>query len=76
MEDAALGALRRSEQHEIEEKEDFENQAQVAGASKSTYPRWAVVSGLILYCALFWGIVVVAGVWGVQWVHSAAAALH
>lgn len=71
-----MGALRRPKQLELEEKEDFEGHAQIAGEPKSSYPRWAVVSGLILYCALFWAIVVAAGVWGVEWVHTAAAALH
>jgi hypothetical protein len=71
-----LGALRRPQQHEIEEKEDLEGSAQVAAEPKSSYPRWAVVSGLIFYCALFWVVVVAAGVWGVDWVRSAAAALH
>lgn len=75
-EEAALGALRRPKQQNIEEKEDLQGSAQVAAAPKSSYPRWAVVSGLIVYCALFWAVVVAAGIWGVQWVHTAAAALH
>jgi hypothetical protein len=71
-----LGALRRRPQQDIEEREDFEGGEEIVADPKPSYPRWAVVSGLVLYCALFWGIIAAAGLWGVEWVRSAAAALH
>jgi hypothetical protein len=32
-----------------------------------------VVSGLVLYCAAFWVLVVVAGTWGVELIRTATA---
>jgi len=54
-----VGALRRPE---LREDVDPSNRRAETGARapESRYPRWAVVSGVVVYCAVFWVIV-----WGV-----------
>jgi hypothetical protein len=37
------------------------------------YPRWLVVSSLVLYCALVWALVIAAGTWGVELIRTATA---
>ena len=71
--EAVLGALRRPQQ-EPEHRPELATGEQVAASPKSSYPKWAVVSGLVLYCALFWVLIAAAGTWGVQLVHTAMAA--
>jgi hypothetical protein len=34
------------------------------------YPRWTVVSGVILYCSIFWVVVWFAGGWVLSLVHG------
>jgi hypothetical protein len=37
------------------------------------YPRWLVISSLVVYCAVFWVLVVAAGTWGVELIRTATA---
>jgi hypothetical protein len=52
---------------------DFGKPESIEELREPPYPRWIVVSGVILYCSLFWGIIWVAGVSGVAWVRAATA---
>lgn len=45
---------------EIEER-DFDDT--LVEQSPHSVPRWIVVSGLVLYCSIFWAILYFAGVW-------------
>lgn len=35
----------------------------LAEAPVASAPRWIVISGLVLYCSVFWAILYVAGAW-------------
>jgi hypothetical protein len=68
-----MSALRRP-QHLEDTRADPSRAAQVEPHAGRPYPRWMVVSGLVFYCAVFWGIVIAAGTWGVELVRMASAA--
>ena len=67
-----MGALRRLQVRE-EERVDLARADEVAAPAKTSYPRWAVISGLIIYCAVFWGIIATVGSWGIELVRIAVA---
>jgi hypothetical protein len=64
--------LRRLQVRE-EERVDLARTGEVAAPAKNAYPRWAVISGLVIYCAVFWGIIATIGSWGVDLVRTAVA---
>lgn len=67
-----MGALRRP-QLETEQEQVPGHQPEAAPPLKSAYPRWAVVSGLLVYCAVFWVLVVSVGWWGIELIRTASA---
>jgi hypothetical protein len=71
VEECRLGALRRPEHWEALEPipPGSADQPRVG----PPYPRWLVVSGLIVYCAAMWAFVIVAGSWGVELIRTATA---
>jgi len=68
-----MSALRRPQPLE-DNRVDPSRAAEVEPHAGRPYPRWMVVSGLVLYCAVFWAFVVAAGTWGVELVRMASAA--
>lgn len=54
-----MGALRRPERWEVPEPPERRADAEPAPETHR-YPRWAVVSGVVVYCLIFW-----VAVWGV-----------
>lgn len=66
-----MGALRRP-QHLEAPKPTPEASAAEPRVGKP-YPRWLVVSGLVVYCAIFWVLVIAAGSWGVEIIRTATA---
>jgi hypothetical protein len=67
-----LGALRRPEPRE-EDQEHLQVTVQPDERIIAPYPRWMVVSGLVLYCAVFWALIAGAGMWGVELIRTATA---
>ena len=55
-------ALRRL-QLRHEEKADLGRRDAPVEPAVKPYPRWIVVSGVIAYCAVFWGIILGLGAW-------------
>ena len=55
-------AVRRPHEkdEEIEER-DFDDT--LVEQSPHSVPRWVVVSGLVLYCSIFWAFIYFAGAW-------------
>jgi hypothetical protein len=70
-----LGALRRP-QLEPEERELLRGAESEPAATNSSYPRWIVITGVVLYCSVFWTIIWIAGSTGIEWVRAAAATAH
>lgn len=66
-----MGALRRLKQVEEIRQEPADSAA--SEPRLKPYPRWLVASSLVLYCAVFWAVIVAAGTWGVELVRVAAA---
>lgn len=68
-----MGALRRPqlspEDRDLVHVPDIGPQP-VPGA----YPRWIVISGVVIYCCVFWTFIWVASSTGIEWVRAAAAA--
>jgi hypothetical protein len=69
-----VGALRRLKQ--IEEVRQNPTDSAATEPRLKPYPRWLVVSSVVLYCAVFWAVIVAAGSWGVELVRVAAALGH
>ena len=67
-----MGALRRLQVRD-EERVDLARAGEVAAPVRGGYPRWAVVSGLIIYCAVFWGIIAAVGTWAIELIRTAMA---
>jgi hypothetical protein len=67
-----MGALRQPQQRE-EVRADPRGSAHSEPYAGAPYPRWVVVSGVVIYCAVCWAIVVAAGSWGVELVRAAMA---
>ena len=66
-----MGALRRRQHWESSKSIPAESTAEPrVGRS---YPRWLVVSSLIVYCTACWILIVVAGSWGVDLIRTATA---
>lgn len=65
-----MGALRRPQ---VEPQQKPEARGAVERRSRPAYPRWLVVSGLILYCTVFWVLIWAAGNWGLDLVRAATA---
>ena len=72
-----LGALRRLETRD-DERVDFApaSAGQVAAPQRQFYPLWAVFSGLVIYCAVFWALISMVGSWGIEFVRTAVAATN
>jgi hypothetical protein len=68
-----LVALRRPK-FEQQPEEEIVFPAAAPAYSSPRYPRWAVVSGVILYCSVFWLVIWFAGGWVLSLIHSAGAA--
>jgi hypothetical protein len=68
-----LVALRRPRFQAQPEEETVFPAPQVSHSSLR-YPRWAVVSGVILYCSIFWLVVWFAGGWVLSLIQNGAAA--
>jgi hypothetical protein len=54
--------MRQPELEDAAPESDARHEALAQSAAKP-HPRWLVVSGLILYCAVFWGVLFAAGDW-------------
>ena len=67
-----MGALRRPRHWETP-KPIPTGSADEAPRVGRPYPRWLVVSGLIVYCAALWVLVIAAGGWGVELIRTATA---
>jgi len=67
-----VGALRRPEL-EDERRPEADAPESRAAAPEPKYPRWMVLSGLLVYCAVFWAVIWTAGNWGVSLVRTAIA---
>lgn len=67
-----MGALRRPQPRE-DEREELRSPATTPELPPSSYPRWIVISGVIIYCSVFWAIIWVAATAGIDWVRQAAA---
>jgi len=67
-----LVALRRPRFEPRAEEETVFPAPQVAH-SLPRYPRWAVISGIILYCSAFWVVVWFAGGWVLSLIHNVGA---
>lgn len=65
-----MGALRRPELHD-DERVEVRPEAQAERPRR--YPRWIVVSSVVIYCSAFWLLVWMAGTAGVAWVRTASA---
>lgn len=55
-------ALRRLQLRD-EEKADLGRRDAFAEPKVKPYPRWAVVFGVVAYCAVFWGLILGLGAW-------------
>lgn len=66
-----MGALRRPQHWEA--PKPTPKGAAAEPRVEKRYPRWLVVSSLVVYCAAFWVLVVVAGSWGVELIRTATA---
>lgn len=66
-----MGALRRP-QHWDAPKPNHPASAAEPRVGRP-YPRWLVVSGLVVYCVAVWVLVVMAGGWGIELIRTATA---
>jgi hypothetical protein len=55
-------ALRRRQLRE-EEKVELGPRNAFAEPTVKPYPRWIVTSGVVAYCAVFWGVIVGLAAW-------------
>jgi len=67
-----LGALRRPQHWETPKLAPREAVSTKPYVGRP-YPRWLVVSGVLLYCAVFWALAIAAGSWGVELIRTAMA---
>lgn len=65
-----MGALRRPE---LDYEERVEVRPEAQAERPRLYPRWIVVSSVIVYCSVFWVLVWMAGSVGIDWVRTAQA---
>ncbi len=60
-----MGALPRPEQS-LPRVEESARSTVIKARANSSPPRWLVVSGLVIYCSVFWSIIWFAGNWAIE----------
>lgn len=60
----------------MEQREALTTHARADTERSRRPPRWVVVSGLVLYCSVFWMLIWAAGTFGVDMVRAASALGH
>lgn len=67
-----MGALRRPQHWETPKPVPQGSAADEPRVGRP-YPRWLVISSLVLYCAAAWILIIAAGTWGVELIRTATA---